>query len=80
MVGTIFVVSLLLRGMGQSAIGVPSLSAVYRGMPKHEIHMATTIVQRLGGATVTTLTAVLAWRMHFAVSADDVSRAFAHSS
>lgn len=42
--------------------------------------MATTtlnIVQRLGGPTLTTLKAAfLAWRMHFAVSADDVSRAF----
>jgi hypothetical protein len=42
MVGTIFVVSLLLRGMGQSAIGVPSLSAVYCGVPEQEIPMATT--------------------------------------
>jgi EmrB/QacA subfamily drug resistance transporter len=80
MVGTIFVVSLLLRGMGQSAIGVPSLSAAYSGVPKQEIPMATTalnIVQRLGGPTLTTLMAAfLAWRMHFAVSADEVSRAF----
>ena len=42
--------------------------------------MATTtlnIVQRLGGSTMTTLMAAfLAWRMDFAVSADEVSRAF----
>ena len=80
MVGPIFVMSLLLRGMGQAAIGVPSLSAAYSGVPKQEIPMATTtlnIVQRLGGPTPTTLMAAfLAWRMHFAVSADDVSRAF----
>ena len=80
MVGPIFVMSLLLRGMGQAAIGVPSLSAAYSGVPKQEIPMATTtlnIVQRLGGPTPTTpMAAFLAWRMHFAVSADDVSRAF----
>jgi hypothetical protein len=35
------------------------------------------IVQRLGGPTLTTLMAAfLAWRMHFAVSVDEVSRAF----
>jgi EmrB/QacA subfamily drug resistance transporter len=80
MVGPIFIVSLLLRGIGQGAIGVPSLSAAYSGVPKQEIPMATTtlnIVQRLGGPTLTTLMAAfLAGRMHFAVSADDVSRAF----
>jgi EmrB/QacA subfamily drug resistance transporter len=80
MVGPIFVVSLVLRGMGQGAIGVPSLSAAYSGVPKQEIPMATTtlnIVQRLGGPTLTTLMAAfLAWRMPFAVSADGVSRAF----
>jgi len=42
--------------------------------------MATTtlnIVQRLGGPTLTTLMAAfLAWRMHFAVSADGLAKAF----
>ncbi|QNI33215.1 hypothetical protein H7849_04400 [Alloacidobacterium dinghuense] len=79
-VGTVFVVSLLLRGMGQGAIGVPSLSAAYSGLPKQELPMATTtlnIVQRLGGPTVTTLMAAfLAWRMHFAVLAGGMSSAF----
>lgn len=80
MVGPIFVVSLLLRGMGQGAIGVPSLSAAYSGVPKRELAMATTtlnIVQRLGGPTLTTLMAAfLAWRMHLAASACGMSRAF----
>lgn len=80
MVGPIFVMSLLLRGMGQSAIGVPSISAAYSGVPKQDIPMATTtlnIVQRLGSPTLTTLMAAfLAWRMNFAFSADGVSKAF----
>jgi len=80
MVGPIFVMSLLLRGMGQGAIGVPSISAAYSGVPKQDIPMATTtlnIVQRLGGPTLTTLTAAfLAWRMNFAFSIDGISRAF----
>ena len=80
MAGPIFVMSLLIRGMGQSAIGVPSLSAAYSGVPKQEIPMATTtlnIVQRLGGPTLTTLMAAfLAWRMHFVGSVDGIARAF----
>ena len=80
MTGPIYVISLLLRGMGQSAIGVPSISAAYSGVPRQEIAMVTTtlnIVQRLGGPTLTTLMAAfLAWRMHSAVSSDVVSRAF----
>jgi len=42
------------------AIGVPSLSAAYSGVPKQQLPMATTtlnIVQRLEGSTVTTLVA-----------------------
>jgi EmrB/QacA subfamily drug resistance transporter len=78
--GPVFAVSLLIRGMGQGAIGVPSISAAYSGVPKQELPMATTtlnIVQRLGGPTVTTLMAAfLAWRMHFSFSLDGVSKAF----
>lgn len=58
---------LLLRGMGQGAIGLPSITAAYMAVPRRELPMATTsmnIVQRLGGPTFTTLCAtLLAWGM-----------------
>uniref|UniRef100_A0A7V4XUD4 DHA2 family efflux MFS transporter permease subunit n=1 Tax=Acidobacterium capsulatum TaxID=33075 RepID=A0A7V4XUD4_9BACT len=58
---------LFLRGMGTSAIGIPSMSAAYASVPKAELPMATTslnIVQRLGGPTLTTLCAgFLGWRL-----------------
>jgi EmrB/QacA subfamily drug resistance transporter len=58
---------LLFRGMGQSAIGLPSISAAYASVERRALPMATTslnIVQRLGGPTLTTLCAtVLAWRL-----------------
>lgn len=60
-------VSLFLRGMGQGAIGLPSITAAYMSVPRRELSMATTsmnIVQRLGGPTLTTLCAtLLAWSM-----------------
>lgn len=80
LVGVLFGASLLLRGMGQGAIGVPSISAAYSGVPKSELPMATTtlnIVQRLGGPTLTTfMAALLAWRMQDALSVQEVSSAF----
>lgn len=78
--GILFGASLLLRGAGQSAIGVPSIAAAYSGVPKAELPMATTtlnILQRLGGPTLTTLMATsLAWSMQGSGSLEGVSRAF----
>ncbi|WP_047497488.1 DHA2 family efflux MFS transporter permease subunit [Terriglobus sp. TAA 43] len=63
----VLVVALFLRGMGQGAIGLPSITAAYLAVPRRELPMATTsmnIVQRLGGPTLTTLCAtLLAWGM-----------------
>jgi len=63
----VLVPALFLRGMGQSAIGVPSISAAYASVERRNLPMATTslnIVQRLGGPTFTTLcTLFLAWRL-----------------
>ncbi len=57
--------ALFLRGMGMSAVGLPSLSAAYASVERAKLPMATTslnIVQRLGGPTLTTLCATcLAW-------------------
>ncbi|OXI82066.1 MFS transporter [Burkholderia sp. AU33423] len=59
--------ALFLRGMGQSAIGAPSISAAYASVERRNLPMATTslnIVQRLGGPTFTTVcTLFLAWRL-----------------
>ncbi len=59
--------ALLFRGMGQSAIGLPSISAAYASVERRALPMATTslnIVQRLGGPTLTTLCAtILEWRL-----------------
>jgi EmrB/QacA subfamily drug resistance transporter len=60
--------ALLFRGMGQSAVGLPSISAAYASVERRALPMATTslnIVQRLGGPTLTTLCAtILAWRLN----------------
>ena len=59
--------ALFFRGMGQSAVGVPSITAAYSSVSRRDLPMANTslnIVQRLGGPTLTTLCAtVLAWRL-----------------
>lgn len=59
--------ALFLRGMGMSAVGLPSMTAAYASVPKQDLPMATTslnIAQRLGGPIMTTLCAiVLAWRL-----------------
>jgi EmrB/QacA subfamily drug resistance transporter len=63
----LFVAALVVRGVGQGAVGIPSITAAYASVPKRELPMATTslnIVQRLGGPTLTTVCATfLAWRM-----------------
>jgi hypothetical protein len=70
--------ALFVRGMGQSAIGIPSMSAAYASVERRNLPMATTslnIVQRLGGPTFTTLcTLFLAWRLQ----AESVSTGGAH--
>jgi EmrB/QacA subfamily drug resistance transporter len=59
--------ALFVRGVGLSAIGVPSISAAYASVARQDLPMATTalnIVQRLGGPTLTTLCATfLGWRL-----------------
>jgi predicted MFS family arabinose efflux permease len=59
--------TLFIRGVGLSAIGVPSISAAYASVKRQDLPMATTalnIVQRLGGPTLTTLCATfLGWRL-----------------
>ena len=78
--GPIFAICLLLRGVGQGAIGVPTITAAYSGVPMKELPMATTtlnIVQRIGGPTLTTVTAsFLAWRMRFGQSSAATSNSF----
>jgi MFS family permease len=67
LVTAVFVAALVVRGIGQGAVGIPSITAAYSSVPKRELPMATTslnIVQRLGGPTLTTVCATfLAWRM-----------------
>ncbi len=56
------VVSMFVRGAGQGAVGIPSLSAAYASVPKPRLSVATTalnIVQRLGGPVATTATAIV---------------------
>lgn len=63
----VLVCALFLRGVGMSAVTVPSVSGAYSSVRKEELPMATTsmnIVQRLGGPTLTTVCATfLAWKM-----------------
>ena len=54
---TILAGALFMRGMGMSAVGIPSISAAYAAVGKEDLPMATTslnIVHRLGGPTLTT--------------------------
>ncbi len=59
--------SLFIRGVGVSAIGIPSIASGYASVARQDLPMATTamnIVQRLGGPTLTTLCAAfLGWRL-----------------
>ena len=75
--------TLFVRGVGLSAVGIPSISAAYTSVKKRDLPMATTslnIVQRLGGPTMTTLCATfLGWRMSAAPSPAVTSDAFAEA-
>ncbi|HXM12586.1 MAG TPA: DHA2 family efflux MFS transporter permease subunit [Terriglobales bacterium] len=56
----LLVCTLVVRGMGLSAVGIPSITSAYASVEKEHLPMATTslnIVQRLGGPTLTTLCA-----------------------
>ena len=72
--------ALFLRGVGLSAVGIPSISAAYASVRKRDLPMATTslnIVQRLGGPTLTTLCATfLGWRLAMVQSSASLSSAF----
>jgi EmrB/QacA subfamily drug resistance transporter len=67
LVVTVLAASLFIRGIGVSAIGIPSLASGYASVARRDLPMATTamnIIQRLGGPTLTTLCATfLAWRL-----------------
>ena len=73
LVVAILAASLFIRGVGVSAIGIPSITSGYASVARQDLPMATTamnIVQRLGGPTMTTLCAAfLGWRL----SAADVA-------
>ena len=75
--------ALFLRGVGLSAVGIPSISAAYASVKRRDLPMATTslnIVQRLGGPTMTTLCATfLGWRLSGAPSPAVTSDAFAEA-
>jgi EmrB/QacA subfamily drug resistance transporter len=58
----LLVVVLFLRGLGQGAVGLPTMSAAYASVDRRDLPMATTslnIVQRLGGPMLTTLAATV---------------------
>jgi EmrB/QacA subfamily drug resistance transporter len=67
LVVAVLAVSLFVRGVGISAIGIPSITSGYASVARKDLPMATTamnIVQRLGGPTLTTLCATfLEWRL-----------------
>jgi EmrB/QacA subfamily drug resistance transporter len=71
---------LFVRGVGVSAIGIPSLTTGYASVARQDLPMATTamnIVQRLGGPTLTTLCAAfLAWRLSATADGAATSAAF----
>jgi EmrB/QacA subfamily drug resistance transporter len=75
--------TLFVRGVGLSAVGIPSISAAYTSVKRRDLPMATTslnIVQRLGGPTMTTLCATfLGWRLSAAPSPAVTSDAFAEA-
>jgi EmrB/QacA subfamily drug resistance transporter len=80
---TVLACALFLRGVGLSAVGIPSISAAYASVERRDLPMATTslnIVQRLGGPTMTTLCATfLGWRLSAAPSPAVTSDAFAEA-
>jgi EmrB/QacA subfamily drug resistance transporter len=76
----VLIPALLLRGMGMSAVGLPSMTAAYASVSRPRLPMATTsinIVQRLGGPTMTTIAATfLAWRLGTNASGPAVPAAY----
>lgn len=72
--------ALFFRGVGQGAVGLPSMTAAYASVCRRDLPMATTsfnIIQRLGGPTLTTLCAsFLAWKLGSPVVNQSVSNAF----
>jgi EmrB/QacA subfamily drug resistance transporter len=55
-------ISLVARGMGQGATGIPTIAAAYASVPREMLGLATTainIVQRLGGPVATTILALV---------------------
>jgi EmrB/QacA subfamily drug resistance transporter len=72
--------ALFIRGVGMSAVGVPSVSAAYSSVKPEDLPMATTtlnIVQRIGGPTLTTLCATfLGWRLGLAPNHEGMLSAF----
>jgi len=77
---TMLAASLFVRGIGVSAVGIPSITAAYQSVRRLELPMATTslnIVQRLGGPTLTTVCATfLGWRLTADHSSAGVASAF----
>ncbi|WP_026792698.1 DHA2 family efflux MFS transporter permease subunit [Pleomorphomonas oryzae] len=77
----VLIPALFLRGMGMSAVGLPSMTAAYASVSKARLPMATTsinIVQRLGGPTMTTIAATfLAWRLGANAGGPAISTAYA---
>ena len=73
-------VSLFIRGVGVSAIGIPSITSGYASVSGQDLPTATTamnIFQRLGGPTLTTLCAtLLGWRLRSADSQDGLHGPF----
>ena len=63
----VLTVALVVRGAAQGCVGIPSMSAAYASVKRHDLPMASTtlnIVQRLGGPTLTTFCATyLGWRL-----------------
>ena len=80
LVVAVLAASLFIRGVGVSAIGIPSITSGYASVARQDLPMATTamnIVQRLGGPTLTTLCATfLAWRLSATPGAAGTSGAF----
>jgi EmrB/QacA subfamily drug resistance transporter len=72
--------ALFIRGMGLSAVGVPSITAAYSSVKREDLPMATTalnIVMRIGGPILTTICATfLGWRLGSAHSHDAMLSAF----
>jgi len=76
----VLAVSLFVRGVGISAIGIPSITSGYASLARPDLPLATTamnIGQRLGGPTLTTLCAAyLGWRLSANADLASASGAF----